>query len=216
MFTGIVEEKGFVRDLKRTKNLFVLSIGAKKILKGLKLGDSVAVDGVCLTAVSKKGSRVSFDVMKETIRKTTLKNLQKGASVNLERSLKFGSRLGGHFVFGHIDGVGVIRRKIVSPNYVEFQIALGKKLMGYLVPKGSVCVDGISLTVGRVQRNYFSVYIIPHTLHVTTLGMKKASDRVNIETDIIAKYIKSKKKLAELFQKGYFSYNRLTSLVPKS
>lgn len=215
MFTGIVEEKGVVWGLQKRKNLFMLTVSAQKVFKGLKIGESVAIDGVCLTAVSKKGSRVSFDVMKETLRRTTLKNLQKGSRVNLERSLRFGGRLGGHFVLGHVDGVGSIAKKIILPNYVEFQIVLDKKLMRYLVPKGSVCIDGISLTIGQVNKNRFSVYIIPHTLEVTTLGLKKVFDFVNIETDIIAKYITDKKKLAGLFQKGYFRYNRLTSLAPK-
>ena len=209
MFTGIVEEKGIVQSVEKKNNLFSLSIFANKILKNSKIGDSIAVDGVCLTIVSRRGQTLAFDMMKETIDKTTLKYLKKGSQVNLERSLKFGSRLGGHFVLGHVDGVGFIKKKVALPNYVEFQISMDKKLMRYVVPKGSICVDGISLTVGFVKKNYFSVYIIPHTLKITTLGRKKLLDKVNIETDIVAKYITDKKKLARLFQDGFFRYNKI-------
>ena len=208
MFTGIVEEKGIVQSVEKKNNLFSLTIFVKKILKDSKIGDSIAVDGVCLTIVSKRGKTLVFDMMKETIDKTTLQYLKKGSLVNLERSLKFGSRLGGHFVSGHVDDVGVIKKKITLPNYVEFQISMDRKLMHYVVPKGSICIDGISLTIGCVQRNYFSVYIIPHTLKMTTLGAKKPLDKINIETDIVAKYIIDKKKIAKLFQGGFFRYNK--------
>ena len=127
--------------------------------------------------------------MLETLRKTTLSQLRPGMPVNLERALKAGGRFDGHFVMGHVDDRGIIKKRIALPNYVEFQISVAPKLYRYLVPKGSVCVDGVSLTVGEVKKNYFSVYLIPHTLKVTTLGTKKEKDAVNIEADILARYI---------------------------
>jgi riboflavin synthase len=189
MFSGIVEEKGIVAGIRKKENLIILSIKAKKVLKGVKVGDSISVDGACLTVTKIKNSVVDFDIMKETIDKTTLKFLKVGSEVNLEGALRVNDRLGGHFVSGHNDCVGVIRKRISKPNYEEFQIAIPKSFARYLAPKGSVSVDGISLTLGEVEKNVFSIYIIPHTLDVTTLGKKKDGDHVNIETDLLAKYI---------------------------
>jgi len=189
MFSGIVEEKGIVAKIEKKENLLVLSVKAKKVLKGVKIGDSISVDGACLTITKIRKNIVSFDIMKETIDKTTLKFLKVRSTVNLEGALRVNDRLGGHFVSGHIDGVGVIQKRISRPNYEEFRIAIPKHLSRYLAPKGSVCVDGISLTLGEVKKNVFSIYIIPHTLDVTTLGQKKDGDEVNIETDLLAKYI---------------------------
>lgn len=189
MFTGIIEEKGAVQSLEHKKNLIVLKIAAGKIASGTKTGDSVSVEGVCLTVTKKQGRVLSFDVMKETIDKTTLKYLNPRSQVNLERSLKVNSRIGGHFVFGHVDCVGKIKNKVTLENYVRYDILLDRALTPYVVSKGSVAIDGISLTVGEVKNNIFSVCIIPHTLKVTTLGNKKKSDKVNIETDVLAKYI---------------------------
>lgn len=189
MFSGIVEEKGIVAGIRKKENLIILSIKAKKVLKGVKIGDSISVDGACLTVTKIKDQVVDFDIMKETIDKTTLKFLKVGSEVNLEGALRINDRLGGHFVSGHIDGVGVIRKRISKPNYEEFQIEIPKPLSRYLAPKGSVSVDGISLTLGEVKKNVFRIYIIPHTLDVTTLGKKRDGDHVNIETDLLAKYI---------------------------
>ncbi len=189
MFTGIVEEQGVVEKIIKKKNLLTLILLAKKILKGIKTGDSIAVEGVCLTVTSKNQNHLTFDVMQETIQKTTLKDLKLKALVNLERALKKDDRLGGHFVTGHVDGIGIIKKKITRMNYVELYIAVAKDLKCLLVPKGSVCVDGVSLTVGKVGRDYFSIYLIPYTLKVTSLGSKKVSAKVNIETDILAKYV---------------------------
>ncbi len=191
MFSGIVEEKGVVAKIEKKENLLILSIKAKKVLKGVKIGDSISVDGACLTITKMKKNIVSFDIMKETIDKTTLKFLKVGSDVNLEGALRVNDRLGGHFVSGHIDGVGVIQKRVSKPNYEEFQIAIPKHLSCYLAPKGSVCVDGISLTIGEVKKNVFTIYIIPHTLDVTTLGRKRDGDEVNIETDLLAKYLLS-------------------------
>ncbi len=193
MFTGLIEEQGRVEGVEKKSNLFVLKISAPKILKGTKLGDSISIDGVCLTAVRiKKPWNLNFEMMKETIEKTTLQDLKPGSLVNLERALKAGSRLGGHFVTGHADGVGTIQKIVKQKNYVEFRISLNKDLKRFLVPKGSVAIDGVSLTLGKVNSAFFSIYLIPYTLKLTTMGIKKEGDRVNIETDLLAKYILSK------------------------
>jgi riboflavin synthase len=189
MFSGIIEEKGIVKAIRHKQNLIVLSIKAKKVLKGVKIGDSISVDGACLTVTRIKKDVVDFDLMKETMDKTTLKNLNVGSRVNLEGALRVNDRLGGHFVSGHVDGVGVIKERISLPNYEEFAVQIPRSISKYLAPKGSVCIDGISLTLGDVKGSTFKVYIIPHTLVVTTLGQKKVGDQVNIETDLLAKYI---------------------------
>ena len=189
MFTGIVEEIGTVVELKVKNNLSTLEIHAKKVLEDIKQGDSVAVDGVCLTVVDIKGEMLTFDMMKETLVKTTLGGLKPQGQVNLERALKMSSFISGHFVSGHVDGVGVIKKRIKKENHLELRIQLLKNLRKYIVPKGSVCIDGVSLTIGEVKGDYFSIYLIPYTRHITTLGEKKEKDRVNIETDILAKYV---------------------------
>ncbi len=191
MFSGIVEEKGVVIKMQRKENLIVLSVKAKNVLRGIRMGDSICVDGACLTVTKINGRIVDFDIMKETIDKTTLKFLRVGSEVNLEGALRVNDRLGGHFVSGHVDGVGVIAKRTSMKNYESYQIAVPQHLAQYLAPKGSVCVDGISLTIGEVSKNLFKIYLIPHTLKVTTLGEKRAGDHVNIETDLLAKYILS-------------------------
>ncbi len=191
MFTGIVEEQGTVTALIRRENLFVLSVKADKIAVGIKNGDSVCVNGVCLTVTGRKGKVLSFDMMKETLLATTLGDVKRGDCVNLERAMKADGRFGGHFVTGHVDSVGIINRIVKLPNYVEFEITLPKKFMRYLVAKGSVTLDGISLTVGKVSKNTFCVYLIPATLKITTFGQKKHGDHLNVETDILARYILS-------------------------
>ena len=189
MFTGIVETTSQVQSLTKRQNLFVLSVKKPKMFHDVKVGDSVANDGVCLTVTSIKGGCFHFDLMKETLEATTLKYLAPGKEVNLERAMKAEARIGGHFVTGHVDAVGVIEDIRTLPNYVEYWILIPKKLMRYVVPKGSVTIDGISLTVGEVKKNWFAVYFIPHTLEVTTIGKKRVGDEVNIETDLLAKYI---------------------------
>jgi riboflavin synthase len=191
MFTGIVEELGIVQKIERRKNLSVLHIRAKKVLRGAKKGDSLAIDGVCLSLTAFKKNVMAFDIMRETLLKTTLGSLKAGSKVNLERPLKMNSRVHGHFVTGHIDQVGVIKKRITEPNYTELHIHSNGKLKKLLLPKGSVCLDGVSLTLGDVKKNYFSVYLIPHTKQATTLGFKKKGNKVNIEADILGKYILS-------------------------
>lgn len=189
MFTGIVEEIGIVEDVQRQKNLIILRVRTKKVLKGIKKGESLAVDGVCLTVTNIKKNILFFDIMRETLLQTTLGYLRPRDQVNLERALKAADRLSGHFVTGHVDSVGVIKKRISRPNYTELRISFKKQLRPYLVTKGSICVDGISLTVGKVAKDFFSVYLIPFTKKVTTLGFKKEGDKVNLETDILAKYL---------------------------
>ncbi|MBF0331459.1 MAG: riboflavin synthase [Candidatus Omnitrophica bacterium] len=189
MFTGIVEAVVKVKALQKRENLYTLVIEKPKTFKKVVIGESIANDGVCLTVTSLKGGCLSFDLMKETLDATTLKHLASGSKLNLERAMKADARLGGHFVTGHVDAVGCIKDVRTLPNYVEYRIGLQKDLMRYVVPKGSVAIDGISLTVGAVKKDWFAVYFIPHTLEVTTIGSKKIGDQVNIETDLLAKYI---------------------------
>jgi len=189
MFSGIVEETGTIQNVQKKKNLFIVTIKAQKVTRGTKVGDSIACDGICLTVTKKKGPLLTFDLMKETLETTTFKYAKPGRHINLERSLKVSDRIGGHFVSGHIDGTGIFTERKTIPNYVEWRIKVHKKLARYIIPKGSVTIDGVSLTVGVVKKNYFSVYLIPHTLEVTTFGNKKIGEIVNIETDILAKYI---------------------------
>ena len=189
MFTGIIEHIGTIKKIDSKKNLLVFSIDLGPLAKKVKLGDSVSVSGVCLTVTSKKAKVANFDLMKETIEKTSLRSLGAGDRVNLELALQAGSRLGGHFVTGHVDEVAVIKHIAQEKNWVALRLGISKANHKYFVPKGSVTVDGISLTVGKVGKDYFEVYLIPYTLKVTTLGLKKTGDCVNIETDILAKYL---------------------------
>lgn len=189
MFTGIVEEIGTVTQVDAKKNLAILKVRAKNVFKGMKKGDSLSVEGVCLTVTNILKGIITFDVMRETMQKTTLGKLKAKSKVNLELALKANGRFNGHFVTGHIDDVGIVRKRITQKNSIELQISVSKKFLRYIVPKGSICLDGISLTVGQVQKNYFAVYIIPFTDKNTTLGFKKTGDCVNIETDLLAKYI---------------------------
>ncbi|MBF0510693.1 MAG: riboflavin synthase [Candidatus Omnitrophica bacterium] len=189
MFTGIVERMGVIKKIETKKNLLVLSIDLGDLAKGLCIGDSVSISGVCLTVIAKKGSVASFDLMRETIEKTALRQVKVGGRVNLELSLQAGSRMGGHFVTGHVDEVAVIKDIVNEENWVAFRIGISKTNRRFIAPKASVTVDGISLTIGKVGVDYFEVYLIPHTLKITTLGLKKAGDDVNIETDILAKYL---------------------------
>lgn len=189
MFTGIVEETGEITAIKRGAVSCELSIKGNVIFNDLKLGDSVAVNGVCLTATSISGNTFTADVMAETMRRSNLGTLQKGSRVNLERALSANGRFGGHIVSGHIDGIGFIRSLMREDNAVWVTISADDNIMRYIVEKGSVAIDGISLTVAKVFSDAFSVSVIPHTAAETTLLSKLASDRVNLECDIIGKYV---------------------------
>ncbi len=191
MFTGIVEGTGKVKKLSRSKNRSALqiSIDLGKNSKGLKLGQSVALNGVCLTVIGRKKTTCNFEMIEETAKKTDLGNLRPESIVNVERSLKAGERLEGHFVLGHVDGTGVIKKIIKKPKEVQIWFAVPKNLSKYIVKKGSIAIDGISLTVVDVQKNQVSVCLIPHTIKITNFKTKKIGDKVNIETDILGKYI---------------------------
>jgi len=194
MFTGIIKGLGnIVRFDKKTTNRSAAKMEIKlgKIAKGLKIGDSVAINGVCLTAVNVSKDIAEFEMVGETIKKTNLGSLKSGNKVNIERSLKVGERLEGHFVLGHVDGVGIISKMEKQPNQIKIWTKVPKELSKYIIKKGSVTIDGISLTVVDVLKDQFSVSIIPHTMKITNLSYKKVGDKVNIETDILGKYILS-------------------------
>lgn len=192
MFTGIVEGIGKVLDIKQnTKNrsAIKMTVDLGKNSKGLKLGQSVALNGVCLTVTGIDKSKCSFEMIEETTKKTDLGNLRIGGIVNVERSLKVGERLEGHFVLGHVDGVGKITKIEKKPKEVQIWFEIPKSLARFVVQKGSIAIDGISLTVVDVKKNLASVCLIPHTIDVTNFSTKKVGDKINIETDILGKYL---------------------------
>ncbi len=189
MFTGIVEEMGTVRSITRGARSAVIEIGAEAVLEDIHLGDSIAVNGVCLTASAIGSGSFSADVMPETMSRSSLSQLKAGAHVNLERAMAANGRFGGHIVSGHIDGTGRIKGIRRDDNAVWFEIEAPPELMRYIVEKGSVTIDGISLTVARAGERSFSISAIPHTAAVTTLGEKTRGSLVNIENDIIGKYV---------------------------
>ena len=189
MFTGLIEEIGEIRSTTKTGNGIVLTIKAKKVLEGLKVGDSISTNGVCLTVTSFTKNSFQVDVMAETIRKSNLYLLSSGDAVNLERAMKLGERLGGHMVSGHIDDTGEIIGYEEESNAVWVTILPKKRLLRYIIEKGSVAIDGISLTVAFVDERMFKVSIIPHTKACTTLLKKKLGSIVNLECDMVGKYI---------------------------
>ena len=197
MFTGIVEELGTIRSIRRGAASAMLSIGAKAVLSDLKIGDSVAVNGVCLTATAVDGSGFAADVMHETLNRSSLGALVPGSRVNLERAMAASGRFGGHIVSGHIDDIGTIAERRRDDNAVWYTVKTSPNLLRYIVEKGSITIDGISLTVAAVEADRFSVSLIPHTAAVTILGSKGPGDIVNLETDIIGKYVEKLLRPAE-------------------
>ena len=197
MFTGIVEELGTIRSIRRGAASAVLSIGAEAVLSDLRIGDSVAVNGVCLTATGVDGSGFTADVMHETLQRSSLGALGPGSRVNLERAMAADGRFGGHIVSGHIDGTGTIAERRRDDNAVWYTVSAPPALLRYIVEKGSIAIDGISLTVASVEADRFSVSVIPHTAAVTVLGRKRPGDMVNLETDIIGKYVEKLLRPAE-------------------
>jgi riboflavin synthase len=189
MFTGIIESMGTVKRLARKGEDARLFVDTSMSLDDLKIGDSIAINGACLTIIEKTGSIFSADVSAETMARTNIKLLKSGEKVNLEKSLRVNSFLGGHLVLGHVDGMGKIQEKVTKANSIQFGVEIDNELSRYVVEKGSIAVDGISLTVNRCEKNRFYVNIIPLTARNTTLAFKKVADLVNIETDIIAKYV---------------------------
>lgn len=189
MFTGIIEEIGTVKQLIRGDKAIVLEITAKKVLEDVKLGDSISVNGVCLTVTTFSANRFTVDVMPETVHATSLSELAAGSKVNLERAMIANGRFGGHFVSGHVDGTGMIEEKRRVSNAVYYTISVANDLARFLMLKGSVTVDGTSLTIFGVAENTFTISLIPHTMQETILGEKGKGDKVNIEVDMLAKYM---------------------------
>ena len=180
---------GSIRSVRRGQHSSVLSIAAKDILSDLKVGDSVAVNGVCLTATTVDSGGFTADVMHETLNRSSLGSLTVGSHVNLERAMAANGRFGGHIVSGHIDGTGTITALRKDDNAVWYTISASQELLRYIVEKGSIAIDGISLTVAEVGESWFSISAIPHTVAVTTLGEKRPGDTVNLENDVIGKYV---------------------------
>lgn len=189
MFTGIVEEVGSIKEITRGAHSARVSIQAGKILTDLKTGDSVAVNGICLTVTSLSAHDFTADVMHETISRSSLAQLKKDTKVNLERAMAANGRFGGHMVSGHVDGIGTVLEISRDDNAIWYTIKAEANILHYIVEKGSVAIDGISLTVARLAQKTFSVSVIPHTIEATTLGECQVGDWVNLETDIIGKYV---------------------------
>jgi riboflavin synthase len=183
MFTGIVEELGEVRRVQIIGRNTLLEVKAARVSDGTNVGDSIAVNGTCLTVIKKRNNVLGFEVMPQTLRTTNLGRIRIGEKVNLERSLRLGDRISGHFVYGHIDCLGTIRRKSFIRNNLCFDIAVPPKFISSIILRGSIAVDGISLTVQDKKSNTFSVYVIPHTYKNTSLGFRRVSDKVNLELD---------------------------------
>ena len=206
MFTGIVEETGEIKSIVHGSKSAVLTIKGSVVTKDSKVGDSIAVNGVCLTATTITGDIFTADVMAETMRRSSLGELKQGSNVNLERAMLCNGRFGGHIVSGHIDGTGTIRNTEKEDNAVWVTIAAAPDILKYIVEKGSIAIDGISLTVAYVDDEVFKVSIIPHTASETTLLTKNKGDKVNLENDIVGKYVEK-----------LMNYNKQdTNIKPKS
>lgn len=190
MFTGIIEHVVSVKKLLPKAGGGELFIDVNGFYEDIKLGESIAINGVCLTVKEVKGQIISFDVSGETLKRTTLGTLGYAEKVNIERALKAGDRLGGHFVSGHVDGLGIIKEKRQSAGQCTLSFSAGKIFTDMMIEKGSVAIDGISLTIVDVTDNFFSVALIPYTLASTTLGLRKIGDQVNVEIDMMGKWIK--------------------------
>jgi riboflavin synthase len=189
MFTGLIQDLGEIQSLQQRGGGASLTISTQLNLRSVKVGDSIAVEGVCLTVVEVSGRTFSVEMSPETLERTTLGSLKKGQPVNLETALKMSDPLGGHLVSGHVDGTGEIAEVAREGNSLRYRFRVPPEVGRYLIEKGSVAVDGISLTVAECRDQAFSVSVIPHTAERTTLGKKKAGDKVNLENDLIAKYV---------------------------
>lgn len=189
MFTGIVEEVGTIRSIRKGAHSCILTVGASLVLDDVHVGDSIATNGVCLTVTSFDAGSFSADVMHETLNRSSLGALKVGSKVNLERAMAANGRFGGHIVSGHIDGVGTIQKLRADDNAVWYTVGADRSLLRHVIEKGSITIDGISLTVAGVTDTSFSVSVIPHTRAVTSLSGKGVGDVVNLETDVIGKYV---------------------------
>ncbi|MBP7185618.1 MAG: riboflavin synthase [Ruminococcus sp.] len=202
MFTGIIEEVGTVKAVQHSGSNSFIRIEAKKVLEDVHLGDSIAVNGVCLTVTHFDSTTFQADVMNETLSRSSLGSLRNGSPVNLERAMAAGGRFGGHIVSGHIDGTGTVSDIRNDGIAVWYTISANADILRYIVEKGSIAIDGISLTVAKVTDDSFSVSIIPHTASVTILGTKKAGDIVNLENDIVGKYVEKLMKPTQAQKNG--------------
>lgn len=187
MFTGICEEIGEVKKIARYGRTTAFGIKAVTVAEGIKIGDSVCVNGICLTVIEKKAGLLTFEALPQTLKVTNLGGARINDKVNLEPALKVADRLSGHFVTGHVDCIGIIRKKNYMEGNLCFEISVPAEFMAYILPKGSIAVDGISLTIVARKSNTFTFYVIPHTFNNTTLKFKEVSDKVNIEFDILVK-----------------------------
>jgi len=212
MFTGIIEEIGILKEVRKSAHSFVLTIKGSVIFDDLRIGDSVAVNGVCLTAARLSSNTFQADVMHETLNRASLGALHPGAFVNLERAMSASGRFGGHIVSGHIDGVGTVKSIQKDDNAIWYTIAAERRILRGIVEKGSIAVDGISLTVAAVTATDFSLSAIPHTVKSTILSHKKAGDPVNLENDLVGKYIE---KLLHVHSEGPVSGSMTTEFLAK-
>ena len=197
MFTGIVEEVGRVHTIKKSEDLFKVAIETKFILKESEIGDSISINGACLTITSIEGSLFTSDIVRETIDKTSLKYIKTGDQVNLERAMRADSRFDGHIVQGHIEGVGKVKKIQNEKESFIVSIEIPGELVNYCIHKGSIAINGTSLTIASIKENLIDIWIIPHTLSHTTFGSINENDYVNIETDIIAKYVEKIQSLKD-------------------
>ncbi|MEX1276620.1 MAG: riboflavin synthase [Bacteroidota bacterium] len=189
MFTGLVEEVGVIDSIERNRKSVIFSVRGKKTVRGIRIDESIAINGVCLTVIRSSRRKFQVQAVEETLRKTNLGDLQEEDPVNLERALLPGERLGGHFVLGHIDGVGVVTKIQAKASSWMFWFKIPQRFARYLIPVGSIAVNGVSLTVARLQGREFAVSIIPHTMDVTTFRYMKVGDKANIEFDVLGKYV---------------------------
>lgn len=210
MFTGIVEEIGLVENVKKGPASASVTINAPAVTAGTKTGDSIAVNGICLTVTSLAGSTFTADIMHESLNRSSLSDLRRGCRVNLERAMAADGRFGGHIVSGHVDGTGIISAIREDDNAVWYTIRTSPAIMRYIVEKGSVTIDGVSLTVAAVAEDSFSVSVIPHTRQVTIMGDLRAGDKVNLENDIIGKYVEKFLKPEETSVKSNITREFLT------
>ena len=210
MFTGIVEEIGLVENVKKGPASASVTINAPAVTAGTKTGDSIAVNGICLTVTSLAGSTFTADIMHESLNRSSLSDLRRGSWVNLERAMAADGRFGGHIVSGHVDGTGIISAIREDDNAVWYTVRTSPAIMRYIVEKGSVTIDGVSLTVAAVTEDSFSVSVIPHTRQVTIMGDLRAGDNVNLENDIIGKYVEKFLKPEETSVKSNITREFLT------
>jgi len=190
MFTGLVESEGIITRTERVSDGMRLEVYAPEFGRDMAIGDSIAVDGACLTVAKFIRGAFMADVSSETLSRTTLAELRQGSKVNLERALRLSDRLGGHLVTGHVDGIGTLVMRHPAGNSTVYQFAVPRELMEYVVPKGSIAVDGISLTIAQTRADGFAAAVVPHTESATTLGAKPTGSKVNVEVDMMAKYVK--------------------------